>query len=234
MDESGVDESGVLILTAVSILDAQLQDLEAELVDLKATLGELAPAFERWPEWHGQELAAGVTSSERNRLIRRQEPCFEDFQRCFVYRTAVRHLANSPSCFIYTLHWSWKTGEVNKDRFEIALTRLLDWVDEHKYPISRISCDRGHERAYGRAIEKAEAKRSEVWLGPRFVDSRDEVLVQLADLAAYTAFQDVTRKQKGNKEHMVDWYRHDACVAWAPDGDGHGYRRYSGKRCEPK
>lgn len=218
------------------MLDAELPMLRRRLKRLRRRLNQLAPAFAAEPEWHAIDLAGGLSDAARKRNTRRGLPSLENFQREFVYRTALRAMAAEPAAFVYTMHWTWSASAPpsSKTSDYLSLAGVLEWVDEHGYPLNRVCCDVGREAGYHRAMEEAQVRRVEKWAQPRFVDSKEDRLVQMADLASYAAFQDVTRSRAGNKAHMVDWYRHDCASSWAHDGDGHGYRRYQGKNCDPK
>jgi len=234
LDESGWGND--LLLSALSVPQNSDVLLRRDTRRLRGRLGALLPGFRTFAEFHGIELAGGLSDDERARILAEGQEPLESYQREFIYQHTLDFMASLPGAVIYTCHWRWKPTDKpkNEARFARIADRMFEWIDEHGYPIVSATFDRGHDREYRRAAREAQKRRQEDW-DVSFVNSKSEPLVQLTDLAVYAAKQDCSRGQQGNKLQMVDWYqRHLGDSTFAPDGDSYGYRRYQGGACDQK
>jgi hypothetical protein len=230
IDESGDAEQN-LVLSALQLPAAVVETARAETEELIGTLRELLPGFARVSEMHANHLARPLTPTEIEGLA--GEPAFRTHERQFVYQHALHHLSGLPGAQVYTVMWRWKgsfapRGRSGGRRFRDLLIELLAWVAEDPAPVAAVVIDKaGQAPWYEKALATAQEQAGEVW-DVAMADSRDDLLVQLVDLAAYAAYQSAIPGTKAGNAEMVSWYRSALSSNFAEGGDGYGLRHFTG------
>lgn len=230
VDESG-DATRNLVLSAIDMPLATVEAARASTAERVAALRALLPGFVD-QELHAQKLARPLTPSEEASLAGR--PPFRTHERHFVYQHALHHLSELPGVRVYSLMWRWKgkfapKGRSGGRRYRDLLGELLAWAAEEPVPLAQVTIDRGgQEPWYRKAIETAQEESSDVW-AVEMPDSKDDQLVQLADLTAFAAYQSAIPGKAGSHPWMADWYRTALEPNFAEGGDGFGLRHFDGE-----
>jgi hypothetical protein len=154
-------------------------------------------------------------------------PPFRTHEREFVYQHSLHHLAGLIDARVYSVLWHWKGPAARGGRrYRLLLERLLEWVLEDAEPVAKIVIDRaGQERYYRQAVDAVVSDASVEWT-VEMPTSHEDCLLQLADLAAFAAWQAATPGQSHSKPQMSHWYRTALGDLFASCGDGYGLRHF--------
>lgn len=232
IDESG-DSERTLLLCALSLPESTVAAAEASTDRLVQQMAALLPGFARESELKANRLARPLLPSEIDALGD-MEP-FRTHEREFVYQHALHHLAGLAGARVYAVLWHWKGPAARGGRrYRLLLERLMEWVLEDSEMVSRVVIDRaGQERHYRQALDAIVADAAMDW-SVQMSASHDDRLVQLADLAAFAAWQAATPGQSHSKPHMRHWYRAALGDLFAPNGDGYGLRHFDSEDARAK
>lgn len=224
IDESG-DSERTLLLCALSLPESTVALAEASTEELVQHMASLLPGFARESELKANRLARPLLPTEIDALG--DAVPFRTHEREFVYQHALHHLAGLPGAQVYAVLWHWKGPAARGGRrYRLLLERLLEWVLEDSEPVSRVVIDRaGQERHYRQALDTVGTDAAMDWT-VQMSASHDDRLVQLADLAAFAAWQAATPGQSHSKPHMSHWYRAALGDLFATNGDGYGLRHF--------
>lgn len=214
--DDGGESSTLPMMTALCLDTAVVARAEALTATRQNEQRSFIPAFVA-PEWHGIRLARRVTPSERESAATTATPLLHDYERAFIYRDTLHHLGGLPGhARIYTVSMRAipaGTSGVPKGTDVRDITRgLLEYVLEHEEtPVTSATIDRGDQFRHHRAAfdEAAGDYPHQIACSLVPVQSQASVMVQLADMACYSAYKLVKPdppKSKQRHRGIEEWY----------------------------
>ncbi len=232
IDESG-DSERTLLLCALSLPESTVPAARASTAQLVERMAALLPGFAQQPELKANRLARPLLPSEVANLG--NSPPFRTHEREFVYQHTLHHVAGLAAAWVYAVLWHWKGPAARGGRrYRVLLERLLERVLEDSEPVSKVVIDRaGQEPYYQQALDATAASSSIEWT-VEMPASHEDRLLQIADLAAFAAWQAATPGQSHSKPRMQPWYRMALSGLFAPYGDGYGLRHFEGNDARAK
>jgi len=231
--DDGGDTSEFAMLCALCLDSVVVEQALEQLATVRTSADAFIPAFRREPEFHGIRLSARVKKGERTRALAESLPLLRDHERAYLYQHALHATAALPGHpQIYTAGIKVTAGRRPKDAEKGKVVRTLmghfmDWVLEEEGEIAATTMDRGDQSKHNvRGYDEVGNTRGGLLSQMEVMDSRENLLLQMADLACYAAYRRVKSTDDDPKRHpgLQRWYQEILGDLWPAGSAEHGVR----------
>jgi hypothetical protein len=214
MDDGG-ESSALPMLAALCIDAAVVKDAESRVAALRQDLEALLPHFADSDEFHGVHLGRRLQKKERLTVERANGIPLRDHERAFIFQHTLHRVQDLPGrprvyCVAYRTTGR-EPGEPRGRDVRRLMQGLVEWVvEEEEGAITQAVIDYGRQFRHQRDGFAAAggAAAGAVRCNLEATASRNHLLLQMADLIVYSAYQSqrIEPKSRQRFADVGDWF----------------------------